>query len=484
MLNVVSSGDTIPFSVTASAGSSSGTAGSVWARVNGSNQNPSLKTSGVALSGSSVPITVTVDAVTLGTLNPGSYTNLITIAANNPVNGGATVSLSLVVAAGPPLVGSIFPVNVVAAPVVAPTITIYGDNFFSTSVVTMQKTGAKPPPAITLTSTLLSRKVLRAIVPLTAVAAAGSFNILVTNPAPPSNPSQAPVSIGFTVTSATQPAINSIVDSASYLPTATQTGSGPDPVSNGGTSLSPRELITIFGRNLGPANPVPATPTPLVANGPLTFPLTLSGVTVNFAITGLANPVPAPLIMVSNNQINAVVPVEIWGIIGNIPPGNVVAVSVTNNGVTTADFPVTAVDYDPGLFSFDGIGKGQAAVLNYDDASGSYLINSSTTPAARGSTIIIYATGLGDVQDATIGNGEVAGGATPLNANTVRVDMDGQPAVVTYAGTTPGAVAGLVQINAIVPPTVRAPLAIPISVSVGTAVTARRSQALVTIGVK
>ena len=62
--------------------------------------------------------------------------------------------------------------------------------------------------------------------------------------------------------------------------------------------------------------------------------------------------------------------------------------------------------------------------------------------------------------------------------------MDGQPAVVTYAGTSPGAVAGLVQINAIVPPTVRAPLAIPITVSVGTAVTARRSQALTTIVVK
>ena len=34
--------------------------------------------------------------------------------------------------------------NVVAGQVVAPTITIYGDNFFSTSVVTIQQTGAKP----------------------------------------------------------------------------------------------------------------------------------------------------------------------------------------------------------------------------------------------------------------------------------------------------------------------------------------------------
>jgi hypothetical protein len=81
VINVASSGDTIPFSVTASAGGtgSAGTGSSVWARVNGANQTPSLKTSGVALSGSSVPITVTVDPVTLAALNPGSYTNTISL---------------------------------------------------------------------------------------------------------------------------------------------------------------------------------------------------------------------------------------------------------------------------------------------------------------------------------------------------------------------------------------------------------------------
>lgn len=486
VINVASSGDTIPFGVTASAGASgAGTASSVWARVNGSIQNPSLKTSGAALSGSSVPITVTVDPIALGALNPGSYNNLITVVANNPLNGSATIALSLVVAAGPPTVNSIFPVAVVAGPVVAPTVTIYGDNFFSTSVVTMQQTGTKPPPAITLSSTLLSRKVLRATVPLKSVSAAGTFNIFVTNPAPPSNPSQAPVSIGFSVISATQPAISAVVDSASYLPTATQTGSGKDPVGSGATSVSPRELITIFGQNLGPTVAAAASPSAAVVDGPpSTYPTTLGGVTVDFKVPGITGTVPAPLIMVSGNQINALVPQEVGGVSSAAAPGNVVTVSVTNNGVSTADFAATVVDYNPGVFSFDGLGKGQAAVLNYDDASGSYFINSTSSPAARSSTVIIWATGLGELSDATLLNGQVAAGATTVAANTVRVDMDGQPAVVTYAGTSQGAVAGLVQINAIVPPTVRAPLAIPITVSVGTAVTARRSQALTTIVVK
>jgi uncharacterized protein (TIGR03437 family) len=91
---------------------------------------------------------------------------------------------------------------------------------------------------------------------------------------------------------------------------------------------------------------------------------------------------------------------------------------------------------------------------------------------------------MGELSTATVGSGEVASAAIPVADNTVRVDIDGQPAVVTYAGTTPGAVAGLVQVNAIIPPTVRALAAIPLTVSIGSAATARQSQANVTIAVK
>ena len=50
----------------------------------------------------------------------------------------------------------------------------------------------------------------------------------------------------------------------------------------------------------------------------------------------------------------------------------------------------------------------------------------------------------------------------------------GQPAVVSYAGASPGAVAGLVQINAIMPPTVRTGAAIGMTVSIGSAIASRR----------
>ena len=116
--------------------------------------------------------------------------------------------------------------------------------------------------------------------------------------------------------------------------------------------------------------------------------------------------------MVSGNQINAMVPVEVGTVTSKAAPGNVVTITVTN-GVPTAAFQATAVDADPGVFSFDGLGKGQAAVLNYDDAT--RLVHHQFLQHARrprSSTILIYATGLGDVSDATIVNGEVATGAT------------------------------------------------------------------------
>ena len=312
-IDVASSGDIIPFNVTAALASAKGSGSgssstAVWLRINQANQLPTLQTSGVALSGSYVPITVTLDQTSLATLNPGSYGGTIVVAGNAAVNGTKTISVNLVVSAGAPILNSIFPPSVIAAPVVNPLITVYGDNFFSTSVVSMQQ-GNNPP--ITLTSTLLSRQVLTATVPAALLTATGSWTLSVTNPAPPNNPGQAPVSTPFLVTSATEPAITAVVNAASYLPTAVQTGTNANPVPGGDTSISPREIISIFGQNLGPSIVTTASPT----GTPATYPPTLAGITVVFQIDPITF-VLAPIIMVSSNQINAIVPVAVANVIG------------------------------------------------------------------------------------------------------------------------------------------------------------------------
>jgi uncharacterized protein (TIGR03437 family) len=473
-LDVSANGGIIPFNVTA-ANVSSKTA--VWLRVSTSNQLPTLQTSGVALSGSYVPIVVTLDLATLQGLNPGSYGGSVTIAATNAANGNAVVLVNLVVSAGPPILNSIFPSSVIAGPVVNPIITLYGDNFFSTSVVTLQQ-GDNPP--VTLPSTLLSRQVLQATVNSGYLTSPGVWTLAVTNPAPPNNPSQAPVTTLFVVSDPTVPLITSVVNAASYLPTSVWTGTNPDPVANGTTTVSPREIISIFGQNLGPSSVVTAAP----SGSPQAFPNILDGIQVAFFI-GNNTLVFAPIIMVSSNQINAVVPVAVATVINTNNPA--VSVQVLNTNTTpaaaTQPFNVMVIQEDPGAFTFGGLGQGQAAVLDYDDTSQTYSINSAKNAAARGSTILIYATGMGDLAT-PVADGVVATAAAGLADNTVRVDIAGQPAVVSYAGAAPGAVAGLVQINAIIPPTVSTGTSVSLTVSVGAATTSRRSQPSVTISVK
>ena len=85
-------------------------------------------------------------------------------------------------------------------------------------------------------------------------------------------------------------------------------------------------------------------------------------------------------------------------------------------------------------------------------------------------------------------DGEVATGPHPLLDDSVRVLIGGQSAVVFYAGTSGSGVAGLVQINAIVPANATVGAQIPITVEIGPpvngATAARSSQQAVTIAVK
>ena len=102
----------------------------------------------------------------------------------------------------------------------------------------------------------------------------------------------------------------------------------------------------------------------------------------------------------------------------------------------------------PGIFTLTGpVGNGdQAAVLNQDGT-----VNSRTNPAARGSEIAIYGTGEGEVfpqaSDGTI----TSQTNFPMPVASTSVTIDGQSAQVQYAGGAPGLVAGVLQVNAVVP---------------------------------
>ncbi|HEY2107300.1 MAG TPA: hypothetical protein VGH29_15985, partial [Candidatus Binataceae bacterium] len=150
--------------------------------------------------------------------------------------------------------------------------------------------------------------------------------------------------------------------------------------------------------------------------------------------------VPAPILYTSAGQVAAVVPYEVDGKLGT-------QVQVKNGSLNsdTVALPVAAVA--PSIFSVNLSGAGQAAVLNQDGLT----VNSAKSPAARGSIISIYATGEGQTQPGGIDGRISAGGSAPAPTRPVTVLIDGKPAEVQYAGSAPGAVAGLFQVNVKIP---------------------------------
>jgi len=145
---------------------------------------------------------------------------------------------------------------------------------------------------------------------------------------------------------------------------------------------------------------------------------------------------PAPLLYVSDGQVNFLVP-------GNQLDGDV-RIRVVREGVTGPEITVTLVDAAPALFQTAGYAIA-AHLDNSPIAPGS--------PAQAGETIVVYACGLGRTQP------NPAPGAIPQNAAVIqrlsdlKVYLGGtaiDAASILYAGLTPGS-AGLYQIDLVLP---------------------------------
>jgi uncharacterized protein (TIGR03437 family) len=204
-------------------------------------------------------------------------------------------------------------------------------------------------------------------------------------------------------------AISSVVNSASFLEGA----------------VSPGELVTIFGANLGPASDAQAE---------------LAG---NFVSDTVENTqvsiggIVAPLLFVSSSQINAVVPFGVTG--------TTAQVQILYQGQPTASTTVPLTAASPAVFSINSDGGGQGAILNQDGS-----VNSQSNPAAPGSVVVLYATGAGLTTPAST-DGSLTTAPYPKPVLPVSVTLNGTAAQVLYAGAAPGLVAGVLQINMVVP---------------------------------
>jgi uncharacterized protein (TIGR03437 family) len=275
-------------------------------------------------------------------------------------------------------------------------------------------------------------------------------------------PTPAPISVGllnppqllgeyfgsFTVTSP---------GSSVYVPVTllVEPGPGTPPVVsqvvNGASGIaggvSPGEILTVRGYSVGAAQTgaLKSSASGLVESS-------LNGLQVTF--DGKA----APLIYTSPSQTNLIVPYEVAGKTSTVMQVTYAAAAGT---FQTNAWALPVVAAAPGIFTVDATGTGQGAILNQDGT-----VNGAANPAARGSVISIYATGEGQTSPAGI-TGSVTGSNVKTPLLPVTVTIGGIGATVQYAGSAPGSVAGLLQVNAVVPAGVSPGSAIPVVVNVG-----------------
>jgi uncharacterized protein (TIGR03437 family) len=201
----------------------------------------------------------------------------------------------------------------------------------------------------------------------------------------------------------------------------------PDSVVNaasGVPGIVPGSLATIYTAGLRDTPGVTAAQT-------LPLPDSLDGVSVT--IGGHPAPLLAVASTASGEQVNFQTPLETAGASATV---------TVRRGASSASVDVPVLPAQPGIFTADG----SAAVA----ATSAFRLIDEGNPALRGSVIVLYATGLGAVENAPATGS--AARANPLSTARVApaVRIGGAPAEVLFAGLAPG-FAGVFQLNVRVP---------------------------------
>jgi uncharacterized protein (TIGR03437 family) len=185
------------------------------------------------------------------------------------------------------------------------------------------------------------------------------------------------------------------------------------------TGLTAGTLVSLFGFDLGSQN-------------------------VQVQVAGF----PAKVLYAGSNQINIQVPFEIATVVASGPVFPSIQVVGSSGTVTVAPAPATP---SAGVFTSDGL---HASALNQDGS-----VNSISNPALRGSIVTLFGTGA--IWPNGTPDGALATAAAPLNQEQNQfevVDSTGAPASILYAGTAPGLIDGVFQVNVQLPPDAVSPL--------------------------
>jgi uncharacterized protein (TIGR03437 family) len=171
---------------------------------------------------------------------------------------------------------------------------------------------------------------------------------------------------------------------------------------NAAGAVAPGSIVSVYGTNL-------AAGTEAASDNPL--PKVLAG--SRLSINGLL----APLLFASASQINAQIPYE-------TPPGIAKVVAMQGNNAS-APVALEIREAAPGIF----------VLLNQDGT-----VNGPDHPAAPGSTLLVFLTGLGPTEP-SFPTGVAAPAGTPASAKVpLSATIGGQTAPILAAGLAPGLV--------------------------------------------
>ena len=414
----------------------------------------------IAVSGSPAPLNFTVASATLNGVNwlsatpatgttpssvqvlvngnvlpVGQYTGTVTIASTGAT--GSPITVGVVLNVVPPAVLVVAPtsltftytVGVAAPPTQNLMVTSTGSNGIVPFSVQVQFDGTIGQWLL-VTPTVAAAPSTLAVSISTTGLTAGTYTgrIVITSP---NALVAASIPVTLTVTAVPQPVVSAVANAANY--------------SSG--AVSPGENIVIFGTGVGPAVLIKAV---VVSN---TFPSLVGATRVLFDGTA------APIIYASATQTSVMVP---YGVAGR----TTTAIVVEYSGVQSTTLNYSVVATAPGVYTLNAQGTGPGAILNQDGT-----VNGAAAPEKRGNVIAIYMTGEGQTAPGGVDGLVIPGDGSvlkhpllPVSVTIGGVDVG----VPLYAGSAPGLISGVMQVNVTIPLT--APIGTqPVVVTVGTA---------------
>jgi uncharacterized protein (TIGR03437 family) len=202
--------------------------------------------------------------------------------------------------------------------------------------------------------------------------------------------------------------------------------------------VSPGLIFNFTGENIGPAERVDAQPD-------ASYPKVLAGTALTF------DGVPAPILSISQNSLQAVAPFSLEG-------KQSAELCITTAGDQTRD--CTTVTVRAGITALYSTSTNHVAALNQDGS-----VNSADHPAPVGSVVALFFTGLGPLSP-PVADGTIVGDTLlPALVNQITVTilpicpLAGKLPVcpfipvteVLYAGPAPFSVAGFYQVNIRIP---------------------------------